>query len=80
MERNWLYVFILVHASSMYIQYKLNVSENQLDTLKDAIQLKKGATLCFPKGGIRGDISDGTGLLIEKNSPFKNIPVLGWLL
>ena len=34
----------------MYIQYKANVSENQVDTLKDAIRLKKGATLCFPKG------------------------------
>ena len=38
-----------------YIQYKLNVSENQVDTLKDAIRLEKGVTLCFPKGGIRGD-------------------------
>ena len=26
------------------------------------------------------DISDGSGLLMGKNSPFKNIPVLGWLL
>ena len=26
------------------------------------------------------DISDGDGLLMGKNSPFKNIPVLGWLL
>ena len=26
-----------------------------MDTLKDAIRLKKGKTLCFPKGGIRGD-------------------------
>ena len=32
-----------------------NVSEDQVDTLKDAIRLKKGVTLCFPKGGIRGD-------------------------
>ena len=39
----------------MYIQHKVNVSENQVDTLKDAIRLKKGVTLCFPKGGIRGD-------------------------
>ena len=31
------------------------VSENQVNTLKDAIRLKKGATLCFPKGGIKGD-------------------------
>ena len=38
----------------MYVQYKVNVSENQMDTLKDSIRLKKGATLCFPKGGIRG--------------------------
>ena len=39
----------------MYVQYKVNVSDNQLSTLKDAIRLKKGATLCFPKRGIRGD-------------------------
>ena len=39
----------------MYVQYKVNVSENQVNTLKDAIRLKKGVTLCFPKGGIRGD-------------------------
>ena len=26
-----------------------------MDTLKDAIRLKKDVTLCFPKGGIRGD-------------------------
>ena len=25
-------------------------------------------------------ISDGTGLLMGKNRPFKNIPILGWLL
>ena len=35
------------------MQYKVNVSENQVDTLKDDIRLKKGATLCFPKGGMR---------------------------
>ena len=40
----------------MYVQYKVNVSENQLDTVKDDIRLKKGVTLCFPKGGIRGHI------------------------
>ena len=34
----------------MYVQYKVYVSENQVDTLKDAIRLKKGVTLCFPKG------------------------------
>ena len=39
----------------MYVQYKVNVSENQVDILKDAIRLKKGVTLCFPKGSIRGD-------------------------
>ena len=26
------------------------------------------------------DISDGAGQLMGKNSQFKNIPVLGWLL
>ena len=55
MEEDWIYVFIFMNGSSMYIQYKVNVYENQVDTLKDAIRLKKGATLCFPKGGIRGD-------------------------
>ena len=44
-----------MNASSMYVQYKVNVSENQVVTLKYAIRLKKGTTLCFPKGGIRGD-------------------------
>ena len=39
----------------MYILYKVNVSEDQVDTLKDDIRLKNGVTLCFPKGGIRGD-------------------------
>ena len=39
----------------MYIQYQVNVSENQVDTLEDAIRHKKGVTLSFPKGGIRGD-------------------------
>ena len=33
----------------MYLQYKVNVSEIQLDTLKDATRLKKPVTLCFPK-------------------------------
>ena len=37
------------------LEYKVNVSENQVDTLKGAILLKKGVTLCFLKGGIRGD-------------------------
>ena len=32
----------------------------------------------FPKHG--NNISDGAGLLMGKNSSFKNIPVLGWLL
>ena len=36
----------------MHIQYKVNVSENQVDTSKDAVRLKKGVTRCFPKGGM----------------------------
>ena len=28
----------------------VNMSENQVNILKDAIRLKKGATLCFPTG------------------------------
>ena len=39
----------------MCVQYKVNVSENQVDTLKNDIRLKKGVPLCIPKGGIRGD-------------------------
>ena len=39
----------------MYVQYKVKVSGNQVNTLKDSIRFKKGATLCFPKGGIRSD-------------------------
>ena len=39
----------------MYIQYKVNVSENQVDISRDDIRLKKGVTPCFPKGGIIGD-------------------------
>ena len=49
------YVSIFVNASNMYVQYKVNVFENEVDTLQDAIRLKKGATLCFPKGVIRDD-------------------------
>ena len=44
-----------MNASNTYAQYKVNVSGNQVNTLKDAIRLKKGTTLCFPKGGIRSD-------------------------
>ena len=39
----------------VYVQYKVNVAENQMDTLKDATRLNKSVTLCFPKGGIRSD-------------------------
>ena len=39
----------------MYVQCKVNVSENKVDTLKDAIRLKKGVTLGVPKDGIRSD-------------------------
>ena len=39
----------------MCVQYKVNVFGNQVDTLKDAIRLKKDVILCFLKGGIRGD-------------------------
>ena len=48
-------VFTFVNANSMYVQYKVNAFENQVDTSKDAIRLKKGVTLCFPKGGTSGD-------------------------
>ena len=63
----------------MYVQYKVNVSENQLDTLKDAIRQKKAPHPRFVGDGLflkhRNYISDGAGLLMGKNSP-----VLGWLL
>ena len=41
--------------SSSYVEYKVSVPDNQVDTLKDAIRLKEGVTLCFPKAGIIGD-------------------------
>ena len=35
----------------MYVQYKVNVSESQVETLKDTIRLNKAVNLCFLKGG-----------------------------
>ena len=55
MERNCLYIFIFVNANSKYVQNKVNVSENQVDSLIDAIRLRNAVYLYFPKGGIRGD-------------------------
>ena len=28
----------------------------------------------------KGRVYNGDGLILEKNSPFKNIPILGWIL
>ena len=39
----------------MLIPYKVNISEGQIEAVKDAIRLKKGVVLSFPKGGIRGE-------------------------
>ena len=36
---------------NMYVQYEVNISENQVNTLKDTIRLKKTVILCFQKGG-----------------------------
>ena len=44
-----------MNTNIVYVQYKVNVSEKQVDTLKDAIRLKEGGTLCLPKGCIRDD-------------------------
>ena len=49
----------------MYVQYKVSLSENQVDTLKEAIRLKKGATLCFPKVA--------SGVIISCYSPQINL-------
>ena len=38
----------------MLIPCKVNISEGQIEAVKDAIRLKKGVVLSFPKGGIRG--------------------------
>ena len=58
----------------MYVQYKVNISENQVDTLKDVIRLKKGATLCFSKGGIRGDhVLLLTPIQVEGRQVAKNV-------
>ena len=41
--------FHLQECKSMYVQYKVNVFEYQVDTLKDAIRLNKAVTLCFQR-------------------------------
>ena len=43
---------VFVDTGGIDINALTDGSENQVDTLKDAIRLKKGATLCFPNGGI----------------------------
>ena len=47
----------------------LNLAPHTLFVEGDGLFLKHG-----------DDINDGAGLLMGKKSPFKNIPVLGWLL
>ena len=39
----------------MYVPYKVNISENQVDSLKVSIRLKKGVPLCSSNVGIRAD-------------------------
>ena len=39
----------------MLIPYKVNISEGQIEAVKDAIRLEEGVVLSFPKGGIRGE-------------------------
>ena len=53
----------------------LSSAENESDGLYLAPHPGNGL---FLKHG--EDISDGAGLVMGKNGPFKNIPVLGWLL
>ena len=43
------YTFHTMNVNSMYVQYKVNVSENQLDTLKDTIRLKNDVISIFQK-------------------------------
>ena len=54
----------------MYVQYKVNVSENQVDTLKDDIRLKKGVPLCFPKGN--GVVGDGLYTNMTNATEYRN--------
>ena len=46
-------------------------------SLAQHLRFVEGDGLFLERGN---DISDGAALLMGKNSPFKNIPVLGWLL
>ena len=39
----------------MLIPYQVNISEGQIEAVKDAIRLKKWVVLSIPKGGIRGE-------------------------
>ena len=47
----------------------LNPRRKRISMRGDGLYLKHG-----------GEIYEGNGLLLEKNSPFKNIPILGWIL
>ena len=65
----------------MCVQYKVNVSENQVDTLKETIRLKKGVTLCFPKsGGIRGDQGTSGQIRLSVRQVAKNVSYTGGLI
>ena len=49
--------------------YLGTVKGGELSTFGDGLYLKRG-----------GEVFEGNGLLLGKNSPFKNIPILGALL
>ena len=54
----------LVKGNGLYI-----TPHSSAETVADGLYLKRGST-----------IHAGEGLILGKNSPFKNIPVLGWIL
>ena len=72
------------HGMKMYLQKKdrcfaLNKATDGAIKICPRLKLAGvyGNGLYLHRGG---DLYNGEGLLLGKNSPFRNIPVLGWLL
>ena len=72
-------VVALLEMNSIYTSMMINATEYRMAMvyLAPHPRFVEGDGLFLKHGN---DISDGAGLLMGKNSLFKNIPVLGWLL
>ena len=58
-----------VKGNGLYLQPHQEVSSKDSDCVGDGLYLKHGSS-----------IYNGEGLILGESSPFKNIPILGWLL